>query len=413
MRVMKCLECHQELERLDNDHLLTCCGLTLQEYAIKRHLPLDFLVTQDQINRQDCLDDYPALKMPVGERSKACLAAFELAGLLYEEDQLSVIEGDIKRLELLLWHLQFLAELGFKFRQEYVYPKGSHRVLARNRLKVRTANLGALRNGNSLNMPDLLDSLASVIAFVGELHAGYLFLPVAKQHVAGKLMQKLQQQYQITMVSLEALSVPEGALLRSKTEQDSQRLLTLLESRMAQMPGCEERFYRDGPVATVVKELVFDSAHYITDHPGKCSNLHGGHYALKVKVKDRIDPATGFVVDYGYLKNVVKRLVVDRLDHQNLNYVGAELAWRSSTELLCIYIWERLIDYLPGLVELQIHETEQSYCCYRGPSLAVYQVEGQNHLLKHFKDPALGRSVLRQQLINDNVVSFKIVGQNK
>jgi 6-pyruvoyl tetrahydropterin synthase/QueD family protein len=179
------------------------------------------------------------------------------------------------------------------------------------------------------------------------------------------------------------------------------------------MPGCEERFYRDGQEATVVKELGFDSAHFITDHPGKCSNLHGGHYAMKVKVKDRIDPATGFVLDYGYLKDVVKRRVVDRLDHQNLNYVSVELAWRSSTELLCLFIWERLIDYLPGMVELQIHETEQSYCSYTGPSLAEFQAHGQNLLLSHFKDPELGRSELRQQLINDNVVSFKLAGHNR
>ena len=121
--------------------------------------------------------------------------------------------------------------------------------------------------------------------------------------------------------------------------------------------------------ATVVKELVFDSAHFITDHPDKCVNLHGGRYAMNVKVKDHIDPLTGFVLDYGYLKRIAKEKIVDQLDHHNLNYVATELSWRSSTELLNIFIWEKLIEYLPGLTELQIYETSQSHCCLLGPSL--------------------------------------------
>ena len=177
------------------------------------------------------------------------------------------------------------------------------------------------------------------------------------------------------------------------------------------MPGLEERLFTTSPRATVVKELMFDSAHFITDHPGKCSNLHGGRYMLKVKVRDRIDPATGFVLDYGYLKKVVKHLVVERLDHQTLNYVDTALAWRSSTELLCVFVWEQLIDYLPGLEALQIHETDKSYCCYSGPSLTEYQVQGGSRLLNHFKDPELGKSHLRRDLFKGVVTPLKVVGK--
>ena len=160
----------------------------------------------------------------------------------------------------------------------------------------------------------------------------------------------------------------------------------------------------------MVKELELDCAHFITDHPGKCANLHGGRYGLHVKIKDRIDSNTGFVVDYGDLKRVVRQQVIETLDHQNLNYVTAELAWRSSTELLCTYIWEQLIAYLPGLVEIEIHETPQSYCCYTGPSLAEYQRRGSNHLLTYFKDAALGKSPLRQLIDNRQDSDLKVVG---
>ena len=74
------------------------------------------------------------------------------------------------------------------------------------------------------------------------------------------------------------------------------------------------------------------------------------------------------------------------------------MAWRSSTELLNIFIWEQLIDYLPGLIELQTFETTQSYCQYRGPSLEQIQNDLTCASLKHFSNSELGQSVLRNQL---------------
>jgi len=280
-------------------------------------------------------------------------------------------------------------------------------VVARNRLKTHTVNLEPQTDTDALEPPLLPDTLAVLIAFAGELHAGYLFFPLRDTNFCTSLASRLRDRYNISLVQLQGFSQPSGRLFRTETLSDTQELLSLLEGRLLQMPGCKERFYISGPKATVVKELVFDSAHFITDHPGKCSNLHGGRYAMQVKVKDRIDPATGFVLDYGYLKKVVKHLVTDRLDHQNLNFVSSELAWRSSTELLSIFIWEQLIDYLPGLKEIQIHETDHSYCCYTGPSLETFQSQGASPLLNHFKDPNLGKSSLRHQLIE--TISTKMV----
>ena len=107
-------------------------------------------------------------------------------------------------------------------------------------------------------------------------------------------------------------------------------------------------------------------------------------------------------MDYGYLKSVVKKHVIEKLDHQNLNFVCADLGWRSSTELLNIFIWEQLIEFLPGLVELQTYETTQSFCQYQGPSLDEMKKNHGMTPLKHFSQPDLGRSVLRQLLKNDN-----------
>ena len=50
------------------------------------------------------------------------------------------------------------------------------------------------------------------------------------------------------------------------------------------------------------------------------------------------------------------------------------------------------------MVELQTYETTQSYCIYRGPSLEEMQIGHAQQPLKHFSQPELGKSLLRQLL---------------
>jgi hypothetical protein len=90
--------------------------------------------------------------------------------------------------------------------------------------------------------------------------------------------------------------------------------------------------------------------------------------------------------------------VVERFDHHTLNYAAPELAWRSSTEMLCVYIWSRLLPYVPGLAGLRLYETTQSWCDYTGPDLATLQAAGPSVLFGHFvappPDPARRRRLL-------------------
>ena len=409
---MRCLECKTKLQRLDNDHLLSCSGLTVQEYAIRHHVPLDLILQPDQVNLQDSLEEYASVTHPPRAEAQSVLAGLRLVGLVHEEQALSVISAPIKCLEQLLWDLQWVKDFGFQFRQEYHYTERSHRVFARNRLKTLTSNVTKHALISPLDAPDFRTTIAVSLAHGGEYHAGYLFWRFGEHKVSEVVAQRLRCDHQIVLIHLDDYRRQPGALLRTETIDDAQRLLDLLSDRLLEIPTVEQRFFTPGTEATVVKELEFDSAHFITDHPGKCSNLHGGRYGLHVKIKDRIDANTGFVVDYGDLKRIVRQQIIEKLDHQNLNYVTAELAWRSSTELLCVFIWEQLIGYLPGLVEIEIHETAQSYCCYSGPSLAEFQRRGSNRLLTHFKDAALGRSSLRQLIDKDRESGLRVVGSD-
>lgn len=396
---MRCSECNKDITQIDNVHLGACCGLTLQEYAIRHHVSLDLLINESMVN---VADDVTAYQLPAQEASVRAMTVFSALTSIQaftSDDQFLALNSDVRRLDQLLWYLRELQVYGFQFRQDYSYTSSSHRVVAHNRLKTLQAYTHKFPVGHDAIQFDLFAAI--VVAHGAEFHNGYLFLSLPITAGLDWMFECLTKEHQIRWVTLDSCTNGQQILFRTESLEDAQRLLKLVEVQLNEIPCARDRFYAEVQQATISKELVFDSAHFITDHPGRCVNLHGGRYTVNVKIKGRIDPLTGFVIDYGYLKSVVKERVTGRLDHQNLNYVCSDLGWRSSTELLNIFMWEQLIDYLPGLVELQTYETTQSYCVYQGPTLEQLQKEGINSVLKHFTQPELGQSVLRKLLSQD------------
>jgi 6-pyruvoyl tetrahydropterin synthase/QueD family protein len=357
------------------------------------------------------VDDVAEFSLSADEasiRSVSIVKALLLTEAFDEDKHFINLSSDIRRLDELLWYLRELQVYGFQYRQEYNYTSTSHRVVANNLIKTPLAyKYKFAANSNELNFELFL---AVVVAQAGEFHNGYIFLSLPSDDGVDALLNRLTIEYQIRWKMLDDDTDNQKTLYRTESLEDAQRLLALVSIYLKELPCVSERYFSDVQHATVSKELVFDSAHFITDHPGKCENLHGGRYTLNVKIEGRIDPLTGFVVDYGYLKAVTKNHVIEKLDHQNLNFVCADLGWRSSTELLNIFIWEQLIEFLPGLIELQTYETTQSFCQYQGPSLEEMQKNNGKTPLKHFSQPDLGRSVLRQLLRNDqNAKSLRVV----
>src|SRR3954470_6127948 len=59
---------------------------------------------------------------------------------------------------------------------------------------------------------------------------------------------------------------------------------------------------------------------------GKCNypNYHGHNYELIVKVTGEVDAGTGYVIDLKMLGDLVKKEIVERFDHKNLNLDVAE-----------------------------------------------------------------------------------------
>ena len=70
---------------------------------------------------------------------------------------------------------------------------------------------------------------------------------------------------------------------------------------------------------SVTKCFGFEAAHHLPNYEGACNRLHGHSYKLQVTVSGSVDEATGMIIDFNVLKDVVKFKVVDRYDHRNLN----------------------------------------------------------------------------------------------
>lgn len=111
------------------------------------------------------------------------------------------------------------------------------------------------------------------------------------------------------------------------------------------------------PIVEVTKAFVFDSCHYLPYHNGKCKYLHGHTYHLEVTVKDRIDKDTGMVIDFGELKKIVQKNVVDVLDHSFFN----DLIPYPTCEFMVQWIWKQLSE-IKGLYRIKLYETDGSYC---------------------------------------------------
>jgi 6-pyruvoyltetrahydropterin/6-carboxytetrahydropterin synthase len=130
-----------------------------------------------------------------------------------------------------------------------------------------------------------------------------------------------------------------------------------------------------GPVTVMVsRRETFNAAHQLRDPGlsddenqrlfGKCVNLHGHNYCLDVVVAGEIDNATGYVLDLKLLSDVMRRQVIQDVDHRNLNTDVPWLEGRIPTaENLALAFWERLGPELaPGLLRsVRVWETDKNW----------------------------------------------------
>ena len=132
---------------------------------------------------------------------------------------------------------------------------------------------------------------------------------------------------------------------------------------------------------TVSRKAHFNAAHRLHNKNwsdeknqkvfGKCNyqNYHGHNYELIVSVTGKINPETGYVIDMGELKKIIKNEIEERLDHKNLNLDVPHFSNTiPSAENICIYIYDILRDNINSQFKLSVrlYETPRNFVEYSG-----------------------------------------------
>lgn len=131
----------------------------------------------------------------------------------------------------------------------------------------------------------------------------------------------------------------------------------------------------------VTAKLTFSAAHRLHNPEfdadwnrrtyDKCDNPrgHGHNYALEVSVDGPIDPDTGMVIDLKKLKDIMRKAVIDRVDHTNLNEdVDFLRGVIPTAENLAIEFWRQLEPHIDEgrLCRVVLHETDRNSVVYEG-----------------------------------------------
>ncbi|HRO41615.1 MAG TPA: 6-carboxytetrahydropterin synthase [Flavipsychrobacter sp.] len=106
---------------------------------------------------------------------------------------------------------------------------------------------------------------------------------------------------------------------------------------------------------------------------GKCANVnwHGHNYELHVTIKGEPHPETGFIFNAKTLGDLIKDVIVEKVDHKNLNLDVDFMAGKfTSAENFAIGIWNELKPHIAEcgahLHSIKLQETPKIYVEYFG-----------------------------------------------
>lgn len=132
-------------------------------------------------------------------------------------------------------------------------------------------------------------------------------------------------------------------------------------------------------------EQSFDSAHFLANYKGKCSNIHGHRWKVEIEVKSEElisgGQLDGMVVDFGELKEELKK-VVDEYDHKLIIQQGSmrqetlsclkedgfniiETQFRPTAENFAKYFFGIIKNKGHNVSRAMVYETPTNCACYQ------------------------------------------------
>mgnify|MGYP004591902355 FL=1 len=128
----------------------------------------------------------------------------------------------------------------------------------------------------------------------------------------------------------------------------------------------------------------FDSAHFLKDYEGKCSNIHGHRWTVEIEVgAETLESDTqnrGMVIDFSNLKKDLKE-IADYFDHSLIMEIGSlrqatedaliaenlrivKVDFRPTAENFAKYIYDEMTSRGYKVIEASVYETPNNVASY-------------------------------------------------
>ena len=95
---------------------------------------------------------------------------------------------------------------------------------------------------------------------------------------------------------------------------------------------------------------TFAAAHNLREYHGKCEDLHGHNYKVRVTLAGAALDEAGLLLDFKLLKHVL-RPIVERIDHRMLNDLEPFTALNPSAENIAKYFYDQTNEQLAAMTE--------------------------------------------------------------
>ncbi|MDD3626542.1 MAG: 6-carboxytetrahydropterin synthase QueD [bacterium] len=111
----------------------------------------------------------------------------------------------------------------------------------------------------------------------------------------------------------------------------------------------------------------FSSAHQLRNYNGKCEQLHGHNWVVKVTVSGNELNDQGMLIDFKILKSYLKS-VIDELDHKFINELKPFDTKNPTTENIARFIFDEIEIKLTSndvhVLKVKVWENENNLAAY-------------------------------------------------
>ena len=120
----------------------------------------------------------------------------------------------------------------------------------------------------------------------------------------------------------------------------------------------------------VCVEETFAAGHALRSYKGKCENMHGHNYRVRVTMEGPELDHVGLLCDFGHVKKVMHE-VIGALDHKFLNEMAPFDTVNPSAENIAKYFYEQAAAQMHGhangarIASVTVWETDTTRAIYR------------------------------------------------